>query len=283
MKPLLQAQPLAWPNLAGPFLAWLTVVLAGVAAPALTIVLLANAPASAPLALVGGPILAVGLMGVGMIAAAADGRLWVGVVLALVTGAGLIVLARALGMPSLPHPLSTGLALVIASISFAARGALFARSASDRGWWIAVFVVAGEAAVLSTASALPGVLPDWLLALLPAQWASVAIQAALTGTGTRAASSVLFALAGTGVVTLLVAWLWPRRWPYALMFTAWLGFSALVLHRPGPPLPRADLAIAAAPTARIGLVVATSPNTSPNTAPNTAPSTAPDRSVRLRP
>lgn len=229
-------------------LAWLTAALAGIVSPALALALIVvvDAPAAAPLALVGGPILAVGLMGVGMIAAAADGRFWVGVFLALLTGAGLIAFAGVLGMPWVLHPLSTGVALMIASISFAARGALFARSASDKGWWIAVFVVAGEAAILFTASALPGTLPDWLLALLPAQWASVAIQTALTGTGTLAASPVLLALAGTGAVTLLVAGLYPRRWPYLLMFSAWLGFSALVYHSPVPPMRQADLAIAAA-------------------------------------
>jgi hypothetical protein len=207
--------------------------------------LLVDAPAPAPLIFVAGTILAVGLMGVGMIGAAAAGSLWVGVLLALLTGAGLIMFARALGMPPLPHPFSTGLAVVIASISFAARGALFARSASDKGWWIAIFVVAGEVSILATALALPEALPDWLLALLPAQWARVAIQTALTGTGTLAASSALFALAGTAAATLLVVWLWPRRWPYLVMFTAWLGFSALVWYRPAPPMPQADLSIAA--------------------------------------
>jgi hypothetical protein len=255
MKSLSHAQPLAWP-----FLAWPTVALAGVAAPTLAMVMLADAPAPAPLALTGGPILAVGLMGVGMIAAAAAGRLWIGVLLALLTGAGLISLARALGMPPLPHPFSTGLAILIASVSFAARGALFARSAGEKGWWIAVFVVAGEAAILLTASALPGALPDWLLVLLPAQWASTAIQTALTGTGTRAASSALFALAGTAAATLLVALLWPRRWPYLVMFTAWLGLSALVWYRPGPPMPRADLAIAAAPAGAIAPIAITPPD-----------------------
>lgn len=232
MKFFSQAQPQAW----------LAVVLAGVAAPALAMLMLVNAPTPVPLALTGGPILALGLMGVGMIGAAAAGRLWIGVLLALLTGAGLVLLARALGMPALPHPFSTGLAFIIASVSFAARGTLFARSASDRGWWIAIFVVAGEAAMLLTALAMPGALPDWLLVLLPAQWASTAIQTALTGTGTRAASSALFALAGTAAATLLVARLWPRRWPYALMFTAWLGLSALVWYWPGPPMPRANLA-----------------------------------------
>lgn len=188
--------------------------------------MLADAPAA--------PLLAVGLMSVGMIGAAVAGRLWIGVGLAVLTGAGLIVLARALGLPPLPHPLSIGLAVLVASISFAARGTLFARSAGARGWWIAVFVVAGEAAILATAYAMPGALPAWLLVLLPAQWASTAIQTALAGTGTAAASSPLIALAGTAAATLLVARLWPRRWPYLIMFTAWLALSALVWHRPAP-------------------------------------------------
>lgn len=238
--------------LSGSVLAWLTAALAGVAAPALALFLLADAAAPAALLFVAGPILAVGLMGTGMIAAAADGRLWVGVLLAILIGAGLIVLARVLGMAALPHPLATGLAVVIASLSFAARGALFARSALDKGWWIAVFVVAGEAAVVITAWAAPGSLPDWLLALLPAQWASVAIQTALTGTGTLAASSPLIALAGTAAATLVVAWLWPRRWPYVIMFTAWLAFSALVLHRPAAPLPAPPLS--SAPIAPIAVL-----------------------------
>ncbi len=175
-----------------------------------------------------------------MIAAAAAGRLWLGVFLALVNGACLIVLARALGMPPLPHPLSTGLAVIVATFSFAARGALFARSAFDKGWWIALFVVFGEAAILITAAAMPNTLPQWLLVLLPAQWANVAIQTSLTGTGTLAASAVLLALAGTATATLVVAHLLPRRWPYLLMFTTWLGLSALVWYWPGPPVPGVD-------------------------------------------
>lgn len=255
MKFLSYAQPLAWPFPALP-----TVMLVGVAAPVLAMLMLADAPAPAPLALSGGPILAVGLMGVGMTSAAAAGRLWLGVLLAVLSGAGLILLARALGMPPLPHPFSTGLAVIIASFSFSARGALFARSAGERGWWVAVFVVAGEAAMLLTASAMPGALPDWLLVLLPAQWASTAIQTALIGTGTRAACSALLALAGTAVATLLVARLWPRRWPYGVMFTAWLGLSALVWYRPGPPMPRADLAIASAPAGPIAPIATTAPD-----------------------
>ncbi len=230
MKSSPHAHTPAWP-----ILAWLTVLVTGVAAPALAMMLLLGSRAPAPLASISGPILAVGLMGAGMIASAASGRLWIGILLALVSGAGLIFFARALGMPPLPHPLLTGLVFIIASISFAARGTLFARSAADRGWWIAIFVVAGEAAILATASALPGALPDWLLVLLPAQWASVAIQTALTGTDTLAASWELIALAGTAAATLMVASLWPSRWPYLLMFTAWLCLSALVWHSPGAP------------------------------------------------
>lgn len=227
-----QAQPTAQP-----LLAWLSVALAGCVAPAMAMLVLSKAPSSMPLTVVTGPILAVGLMATGMITAAAAGRFWIGVFLALLTGAGLILFARALGMPTLPHPLSTILAIFVASISFAARGALFSLSAADKGWWIAVFVVAGEAAIILTALAQPGTLPDWLLALLPAQWTNMAIQAAITGTGARAASSALIALGGTAAATLLVARLWPRRWPYLIMFTAWLGFSALVYHYPGSPTP----------------------------------------------
>lgn len=221
----------------------LAVALAMLVLPAVAMMMLRDTPAPAPLALIGGPILAIGLMGVGLIAAAAGGRFWIGLGLALLAGVGLILLARALGMPALPHPFSTGLAVIIASISFAARGLLFSRAMGKNGWLMALFVVAGEAAMLVSAAYLPG----WLLTLLPAQWASTAIQTALTGTGTRAASSALFALAGTAATTLLVAFLWPRRWPYALMFTAWLALSALVSQFPGPPRPHADLSVYALP------------------------------------
>lgn len=201
-----------------------------------------NTPGSVPFVFMVGPILSVGLMGAGMIAAAIAGRLWIGIGFAMVAGVGLIIFALAVGMPPALHPLWAGLALIVASISFAARGALFARSASNKGWWIAGAVVAGEAAMLFTASALPGALPDWLLALLPAQWASTAIQAAFTGTGTGtfSASSALFALAGTAAATLFVARLWPRRWPYLIMFSVWLSLSALVWHQSSAPVPRSD-------------------------------------------
>lgn len=199
---------------------WLAVALAGVLLPALAMLRVDTMTLAAK----SGPILAAGLMGTGMIAAAVAARFWMGVALALTTGVGFIALAQRLGMAPLVHPLSTTLALLVASISFAARGTLFTRAHPRHGWIIAVLVVCGEAATLLTAAWLP----DWLLVLLPAQWASAAIATAIVGSGTRAALAVLVALAGTAVTTLLVARLLPRKWPYAIMFTAWLAFSALV-------------------------------------------------------
>lgn len=210
-----------------PRAAWLTAGLAGFALPALALVLLGSAAAA--------PVLAVGLMGAGMIAGAIAGRLWIGIALALLAGAGLIALALALGMQEPVDPLAALLALVIASLSFAARGALFARSGGARGWWIALAVVGGEAAMVATAAADPAALPGWLLALLPAQWATTAITTALAGSGALAAGPVLLALGGTAATTLLVALLWPRRWPYLVMFSAWLGLSALVYHTQSAP------------------------------------------------
>ena len=200
--------------------AWLAALLAGVVAPAFAV--LRVDPMT--LAAQSGPILAAGLMGVGMIAAAVAARFWVGVMLALATGVGLIALAQRMGMAPLAHPVSTGLALLVASISFAARGTLFTRAHPRHGWMIAMLVVGGEAATLLIAAWLPA----WLLVLLPAQWASAAIATAVAGSGTRAALAVLVALAGTAATTLLVARLLPRKWPYAIMFTAWLALSALV-------------------------------------------------------
>jgi len=200
----------------GRLLPWLAVLLAGMIAPGIAMVTLAAA----------GPILAVGLMAAGMIAAAAAGRLRTGIVLALLTGGGLMLLARGLDLITLSHPIPAALALGLASLSFAARGAMFSRSAAPRGWWVAVAVVAGEAAMLATASAWPDALPNWLLALLPAQWASSAIEAALAEGGM--ATAELVALAGTAAATMLVTRLLPRRWPYLIMFSVWLGLSALV-------------------------------------------------------
>jgi len=167
-------------------------------------------------------------MGIGIVGAATAGHFWIGVGMALLNAACLAALALTLGMPAPLNPVSTGLALVLASCSFAARGALFATTLARKGWLMALFVVAGEASVLLISYVFPGALPNWFLALLPAQWASVAIQSALTGTGTLVAMPALIALAGTAATTLLARKLWSHRWPYLLMFTTWLGLSALV-------------------------------------------------------
>lgn len=222
MKPAAQNPPHAW-------------LVAALAASVPAVVMVVRTDAAAPM-------LAVSLMGAAMIGAAIAGRLWIGLALALLTGFAFVLLAGALGVPSMAHPLATGLALAIASVSFAARGTLFARSGADKGWWIAVAVVAGEAAMLLTALAMPDALPRWLLVLLPAQWASMAIHTALAGGGTLAAIAPLLALSGTAASTLLVAGLSPRRrWPYLVMFMAWLGLSALVWHWPAPHDPSPDL------------------------------------------
>ena len=221
MRFLTSFKVVAWPTSA-----WCTTALVGVVVPVLFMLVLLTG--FSPLALASGPIFTLALMGVGIIAAATAGHFWVGGALALLNAACLLALTLALGMPALAHPISTAVAMVIASASFAARGALFAKTLSTRGWLMALFVVAGEASVLLIVSLFPGALPGWFLALLPAQWASIAIQAAFAGTGTFAALSALIALAGTAATTLLAARFYRQRWPYLLMLTAWLGLSALV-------------------------------------------------------
>lgn len=204
-----------------PLVAWIAAVLVGTIAPAAALAIHGDARMA-------GPVLALGMMGTGMIAAAVSGRQWVGAALALVNAALLVLLVRAVGLSGFDDPAPAAFAAIVASVSFAARGSLFARSAAPRGWWVALAVVAGEAAVLLTAIAMPGAWPVWLLALLPAQWATIALQAALDGTLAPVAGVALVALAGTAAATMFVNRLWPRRWTYAVMFTTWLALSALV-------------------------------------------------------
>ena len=167
-------------------------------------------------------------MGSGMLAAAILGRLWLGIGAALVSGATIVLTASVVALQVVMHPVLAAGALLIASLSFAARGVLFKTSSGVKGWWIALGVVAGEAAILATAWAEPGAIPQWLLVLLPAQWAALAIEASITGEGVRVAFAALIALGGTAAATLVVVKLWPRRWTYAIMFTTWLALSALV-------------------------------------------------------
>ncbi|MEM7779859.1 MAG: hypothetical protein AAF697_05650 [Pseudomonadota bacterium] len=238
MRPLIRDKSTNWSEAAWsgpiwPTFAWGTVAAAGIVGPALAMLAVAKMGSPASFESAGSAILAVGLMGSGMIAAAAAGRFLIGVLLAIGVGASLVALLGTLGFPTSINPLPLGAALVVASISFAARGALFARSVASKGWWVAVFVVAGEAAILLTAVVSPGLWPDWLLALLPAQWANLAFRASLTGGHLGPASTTLIALGSTALATLLVAWLWPRRWPYLIMFTTWLAMAALVYNHPG--------------------------------------------------
>ena len=67
--------------------------------------------------------------------------------------------------------------------------------------------------------------------LRPAQWAAIAMRAAMDGTLEPVAGVALAALGGTGLATMFVTRLWPRRWTYVVMFTTWLAFSALVWQR----------------------------------------------------
>jgi hypothetical protein len=210
--------------------AWAAMGIAGFVLPLAATAMLAGAPGGA--AVIAGPVLAAGMMGAGMIGAAASGALRTGIGLGLLSAITLIGMANLLGLPLPPDLLTTARAAVIAAFSFAARGALFARSGGPRGWWVALAVVGGEAAMLAVAAVQPGALPGELLVLLPAQWASAALGSALAGGGALAASSELTALAGTAAATLLVALLWPRRWPYLVMFSTWLALSALVWHYP---------------------------------------------------
>ncbi len=184
-----------------------------------------------------GPVFTLGLMGVGILAAANTGQFRSGVTLALLNVVCLTLLALALGLPAPPQPLATAFVMIIASGSFAARGALFAKTLARRAWLMGLFVVAGEASVLLIAALLPDALPTWFLALLPAQWASVAIQTTLTGAGQFSAAAALIALGGTAMSTMVAAKLWYRPWPYPLMFTTWLGLSTLVYFWPIPISP----------------------------------------------
>lgn len=223
MIPSAHPQPASWPALV-----WSCAVVIGLVVPLAAMLWIALGPV-APLPVAGlGPILAIALMGSAMIAAAVKGRLATGVLLALATGFGLVALAHILGVPALLHLPAIALAMGVAAVSFAARGGLFARSMPGWGWAMAVFVVLGEAAIVLVALAQPGALPGWLLDLLPAQWASSAIRAALGGGGLFVAWAPLLALGGTAAATLLVARLLPRRWPYLVMFSTWLALSALV-------------------------------------------------------
>lgn len=224
-----------------PWIARFSVAASGFLAPAIALVLLANAGVLSPQSAIASSLVAVGMMGAGMIGASSSGRMLIGVLLAALSGTLLLCLALSLGAPMSASPLfalvTASIIMAIASFSFAARGALFARSAREYGWLIAIFVVGGEAAIIATAAISPGLLPDWLLVLLPAQWANLAIQWSISGGSALTAGSALIALCGTGLATLFVKQMWPRRWTYLVMFTTWLALSAVVWHAVNTTLP----------------------------------------------
>lgn len=171
--------------------------------------------------------------------------------------------ARGLGMPPLAHPLSTALALAVAAMCFLSLGALIGNLAPNvpavqalgQCLFLPMLILGGVAVPLAS-------LPDWALPwsnLLPGRHAVVAIQTAVTGTGTRAAGFALLALACHGLIALLAAVLlfrWepatplrPGRRGLGLLPLAAL-WLAMVLaangrHRPMPAAP--DTASAGAP------------------------------------
>jgi len=185
--------------------------------------------------------------------------------LALVHGA-----ARAFGMPALPHPVSTTLALAATALFFAALAAVWSvlpGSPSSEGWVRIGLVLL---IVLGVDFSNQSLGKPILLSLSPGHWAQAAIQTAVTGTGTRAAASALLALVGVGGLALLAACLAGRRWPLILLGAGWLGLAGLVWQQPAPPLPRADmgamysvaaLADLSARDARIAPITTTAPDT----------------------
>ena len=165
------------------------------------------------------------------------------------------VAARALGMPSLPHPVSTVLALMAAGLCFLCLGALIGNLAPNvpavqalgQCIFLPMLILGGVAVPLAS-------LPDWALPLsnlLPGRHAVVAIQTAVTGTGTQAAGFELAMLAGHGALALVAAVLlfrWEpgaraqigrRGWWLVLVAAMWLALVGLAHSRarPVPALP----------------------------------------------
>nr|WP_281384785.1 ABC transporter permease [Novosphingobium piscinae] len=194
---------------------------------------------------------------------------------ALLAGALLLLhwTARALGMPPLPHPVSTTLALMVAALCFLCIGALIgtlapnvpAVQALGQCLFLPMLIIGGVAVPLAS-------LPGWALPLsnlLPGRHAVVAIQTAVTGTGTRAAGFELLALTGHGLLALLAAVIlfrWEpdaglrpgrRGWLIVPVLAAWLALAGLAaqLARPVPAPP--DRASAGTPATYVRPTAAT--------------------------
>lgn len=200
--------------------------------------------------------------------------------------------ARGLGMPPLPHPVSTVLALATASLCFLCIGALIGNLAPNvpavqalgQCIFLPMLIIGGVAVPLAS-------LPEWALPLsnlLPGRHAVVAIQTAVTGTGTRAAGFELAALTGHGLIALLAAVLLFRWEPAAPppagrrglwllpLLALWLALAAVAQQRqrsvPAAPdtAPAGQVADYLAPVtsdATRAMVAASSPAAPPATTP----------------
>lgn len=201
--------------------------------------------------------------------------------------------ARALGMPPLPHPVSTLLALVIAGLCFLCLGALIGNLAPNvpavqalgQCIFLPMLILGGVAVPLAS-------LPDWALPwsnLLPGRHAVVAIQTAVTGTGTHAAGFELLALTGHGLLALLAAVLlfrWEpaaplrpgrRGWGLLPLIALWLVLVmvANVRQRPMPAAPDAANAGQPADYVRPRPGIAVAPAVAPSAASPAAAPVAP--------
>jgi len=185
---------------------------------------------------------------------------------ALLAGALLLQhwVARALGMPPLPHPVSATLALMTAGLCFLCLGALIgsvapnvpAVQALGQCLFLPMLILGGVAVPLAS-------LPDWAMpwsSLLPGRHAVLAIQTAVTGTGTRAAGFELMMLLGHGLIALLAAVLLFRWEPAAPlrpgrrglwlvpMLALWLTLVAIAHGRQRPVPVAPDTASAGEPS-----------------------------------
>jgi ABC-2 type transport system permease protein len=213
--------------------------------------------------------------------------------------------ARSLGMPPLPHPVSTVLALATASLCFLCIGALIGNLAPNvpavqalgQCVFLPMLIIGGVAVPLAS-------LPEWALPLsnlLPGRHAVVAIQTAVTGTGTRAAGFELAALAGHGLIALLAAVLLFRWEPAAPppagrrglwllpLLALWLALAAVAQQRQrsvpaapdtAPAGQVADFLAPAASDATSAVVAAPAPAALPATAPKAS---RPQAGLRPRP
>lgn len=244
-------------------------------------VLQADVPQPAPLSLAVGSFytligLSVGLIGgaVQIAAASRSGKPRLGVMLLsrlVLVGTAMLAghwLARSLGMPPLSHPASTTMALMVSALCWTSLGLLIGRNAQSESR--AAVIALLFAGVIFWLQFVPAIVPA--AAISPAAWARLAIQTAVTGTGTRAVASELGALAGLALLALLALRFASARIRLPIVGVGCLILAALVWQRPGPPLPAADMQ----PVNLANPVPPSSPDIAPIAAPYSAPDSAPD-------